>query len=146
LNVGVLKDQARQENADSYVMAAEISNNRSCDVAKGLSSALGVAKKHENGGRLVFEKRPGSHVHCIWDFLNLSIAIPCPMDDFEKTEAEEHIGFAQPILEKKQTFSSGISDFGIKPESMIVGKYRGGELYMKFCGLLAIIPLYYSYF
>jgi hypothetical protein len=68
LNVGVLKDQARQENADSYVMAAEISNNRSCDVAKGLSSALGVAKKHENGGRLVFEKRPGSHVHCIWDF------------------------------------------------------------------------------
>jgi hypothetical protein len=68
------------------------------------------------------------------------------MDDFEKTEAEEHIGFAQPILEKKQTFSSGISDFGIKPESMIVGKYRGGELYMKFCGLLAIIPLYYSYF
>jgi hypothetical protein len=45
------------------------------------------------------------------------------MDDFEKTEAEEHIGFAQPILEEKRTFLSGISDIDIKPESIIVGKY-----------------------
>jgi hypothetical protein len=45
------------------------------------------------------------------------------MDNFEKTDAEEHIGFAQPILEKKETFSSGISDVDIKPESMIEGKY-----------------------
>jgi hypothetical protein len=45
------------------------------------------------------------------------------MDDFEKTEAEEHRGFAHPILEKKQTCSLGTSNFDRKLESMIVGKH-----------------------
>jgi hypothetical protein len=123
LSVGVLKDQARQENVDSHVMAAEISNNRSCDVAKGFLSALGAPKKYENRRFLVFEKRRGSHIHCVWDFRISPSPYHVRWTILRKQRQKNIEGLHTPILEKKQTCSSGTSNFDRKLESMIVGKH-----------------------